>query len=187
MRYEDNSWRPRRFQYLRSVRGNLDATPRTAELAGLVEQEGAALDPAHLASVHVLVADHVEHSAEHFLLVGNQVERQLLALAEALVAGQRVAGNADDANAGGRELARQVAEVARLERATAGGILRVEIQDSGALAQRLARKRAAGRRQFEVRQARDARIGDAIAFVDSGSFRGPPPDDLRAGEGSPNT
>src|SRR6476661_7372599 len=81
------------------VPGDLDRTPRLADDAVRVDEEGAALDAEHLAPVHVLFLDHAEGVAQRFVAVAGELEPKALLRAEVLVRFQRIARYADDIGA----------------------------------------------------------------------------------------
>src|SRR5208282_1186502 len=80
-----------RRQYLLRVAVHLHAAPLAPEHARSVEQERAALDAEHLATVHVLLADHVELPADGLPSIREQIERQAHLLAKLLVRTDAVA------------------------------------------------------------------------------------------------
>src|SRR6266568_4889507 len=63
-----------KIEHLLGVTGNLDSAPFAPENAVAVEHEGAALDPAHLLSVHVFHLHDSELAADFLGLVRKQLE-----------------------------------------------------------------------------------------------------------------
>src|SRR5437879_7791210 len=66
-----------KIEHLLSVARNLDAAPLAPDHAIAVEDEGAALDAAHLLAVHVFHLHDAELVANLLALVGEQLERKL--------------------------------------------------------------------------------------------------------------
>ena len=117
------------LQHFFDVAGDRQAAPLGAQHAGAVDQEGAALDALHLLAVHDLVLDDAEHVAELLFGVGDQLERQLEVLLEAVVRRHVVARDAEQHGAGLDEFLVVIAELHRLGGATGRIVLRVEVQD----------------------------------------------------------
>src|SRR5580704_3762619 len=92
--------RLRRFKYFLRVTGDLHIAPLAPQHSGGIEQKSAAHDAEELAPVHALFAQHVEQLHDLRVLVGKQLEGQLVARLEFLVRREAVARDADDARAG---------------------------------------------------------------------------------------
>ena len=91
--------------------GHLDAAPFAPEHAAAVDDEGAALDAAHLFAIEDLLLDDAEQRAGRFFRVGQQLEGQLQLGLEVLVRLEAVARDAEDVAAGLAKLRVQVAEL----------------------------------------------------------------------------
>src|SRR5450432_993281 len=117
------------LQHFLDVAGDREAAPLGAQDAAAVDQEGAALDALDLLAVHDLVLDHAEHVAELFFGVGDQLERQLEVLLEAIVRRHVVARDAEQHGAGLDEILVVVAKLHRFGGAARRVVLRVEVED----------------------------------------------------------
>src|SRR5215470_3489120 len=118
-----------KVEHLLSVARNLDPAPLAPDDAVAVEDEGAALDAAHLLAVHVLDFHHAELAADFLALVGEKLEGKPHLGLEILVRLQAVARNAVDRAPRLREPGVQVAELRALDGAARGAVLGVEVQD----------------------------------------------------------
>src|SRR5882672_10500126 len=112
-------------EHLLGMTRNLDPAPFAPDHAIPVEDEGAALDAAHLPAVHVL--HHAELVADLLALVGQEVEGEPHLGLEVLVRLDAVARDAVHGRAGLDELGVQVAELRAFDGATRGIVLRVEV------------------------------------------------------------
>src|SRR5215467_5217631 len=115
-------------EHLLCVSRDLDAAPFAPDHAIAVQDEGAALDAAHLLPVHVLHLHDVELLAHVLGLVGKQVEREAHFRLEALVRPGAVARDAVDGRPGLHEPGMQIAELAAFEGAAGRAVLGVEVQ-----------------------------------------------------------
>src|SRR5882672_9342786 len=116
-------------EHLLGVTRNLDPAPFAPDHAISVEDEGAALDAAHLPAVHVLHLHDAELSADLLALVGQEVERESHLGLEVLVRLHSVARDSVHGGASLDEPGMQVAELRAFDGAARGIVLRVEVQD----------------------------------------------------------
>src|SRR5688572_22261676 len=139
------------FEHLLDVSRHLDAPPFAANDSLRIDREGAALDAAHLFTVHIFHLDDVVELAGGLLGVGEQLEREPHLGLEALVRLYAVARHAVDGAAALLELGIEVAELLPLGGATGGVVLGIEVEDDGsALGAGEAESLAAGSGQLEV-------------------------------------
>src|ERR1700734_1938213 len=104
------SERLRCFKHFLRVPRNLDFAPLSPQHPFGVDQERAAVDAEILPTVEAFLPDDIEELADLLLLVRQQRERQRFLGLEFLVAGDAVAGDADDLRAGLAEGGMQIAE-----------------------------------------------------------------------------
>jgi hypothetical protein len=132
--------------------GHFDFAPDGAHDALLVDEESGAINPHVFAPVHALL-DPGAVSLAHFALeIGGERERQAVFRFELVVAGDAIAGDTDDGDAGLGELGHSVSEGAGLDGAARGHVLGIEVEDHFLAAQILQSHPAAAIRwQHEFR------------------------------------
>ena len=122
------------------------------------DDEGRALDPEALLSVHHLLLHHAVGAAHGLLLVGKERNRKFLLRLEAAVRRDGIARDAENAVAELREVVGLRREVAGLERAARRAVLRVEIENHAFAAKR-------GKRHFAF-VGGQREVGRDVAFAD---------------------
>src|SRR6266702_5145183 len=118
-----------KIEHLLGVTGNLDSAPFAPESAVAVEHEGAALDPAHLLSVHVFHLHDSELAADFLGLVRKQLEGKAHLGLEIFVRPETIARDSDYRTSRLLELGVEIAELRPFVGAARGVVLRVEIED----------------------------------------------------------
>src|SRR5688572_5776076 len=118
---------PGRGQNFTGVPLDADLAPFAADRALRVDQEGAALDAHHLATVHVLLLPGTEQRGHRVILVRAELEREIHLVLEFSVRLERIRRDAEYPRAGAPEGGREVAEVAALESAARRVVARVEV------------------------------------------------------------
>src|SRR6266511_455624 len=140
-----------KIEHLLGVTGNLDSAPFAPENAVAVEHEGAALDPAHLLSVHVFHLHDSELAADFLGLVRKQLEGKAHLGLEIFVRPEAIARDSDYRTSRLLELGVEIAELRPFVGAARGVVLRVEIKDEQlGFDRREPELLAAGRGQHEV-------------------------------------
>ena len=107
---------------------NLHFAPFLAKFPLAVDQEGAALDAHELPAVKHFLPDNVELTAQCFIGVGQQVEREFLFFPEFFMRTDAVAGHAYNDCILATKFGMHVAKVLSLRRAAWCGVLWVEVQ-----------------------------------------------------------
>src|SRR6478609_8746788 len=111
------------------VVGRLDVVERVADLALLVDDEGRADDALHGLAVELLLTPGAVGRVDREVLVAEQRDGEVVALAELRELGRLVPGDADDLVAVLLQRVERLAEVAGLLRAARGHGRRVEVDD----------------------------------------------------------
>src|SRR5262249_42756761 len=118
-----------KVEHLLCVAWNLDSAPLAPDDAVAVDDEGAALDAAHLPAVHVLHLHDAELRAHLLALVGEQVEGKLHLGFEVLVRLQGVARHAEYRGSGLHEPGVEVPELRSFDRAARGVVPGIEVEN----------------------------------------------------------
>src|SRR5688572_12560092 len=119
----------RRFEYFLCVPEHFHLAPLSAQHAVGIDEESAAFDTQIFSAVKALFPDDIEELAELLLLIGQQLERQLLLGLEFLMRRYAVARYTNYLCLSLAKRRMQVAELLALQRAARCHVFRVEIED----------------------------------------------------------